>query len=200
MVSVKQMRFVDYPSISFSQDEILRMIVDLHCPLGIEADVTYGNGCFWDGSKPRYRSDLKATGNIIADCCRLPYPNGSLQSLVFDPPFLHKSGEGSMIKERYGDFPSIPLLWEFYRRALREFGRVLKPTGIVVFKCQDTVSCGKNWFSHIEIVNYAKDAGLILKDLFILLAKSRMPQWNRKTYQHARKYHSYFLVFRKTAS
>jgi len=193
-----QMRFVDYPSISFSQAEILRMIVELHCPTGIEADVTYGRGCFWDGTLPKYRSDIVAGGNIIADCCLLPYSNSSLQSLAFDPPFLHKSGEGSMIKERYGDFPSLTLLWEFYRKALREFGRVLQDGGIAVIKCQDTVSSGKNWFSHIEIANYAKEAGFILKDLFILLAKARMPQWNRKTYQHARKYHSYFMVFRKT--
>jgi len=192
----KQFRFVDYPSISFSQDAILRMITELHCPAGIEADVTYGNGCFWDGNKPRYRSDLKATGNIIADCCFLPYASGRIRSLIFDPPFLHKSGDGSMIKERYGDFPSITLLWEFYRKSVQEFKRVMAPDGIVIIKCQDTVSSGKNWFSHVEIINYAKEAGLILKDLFILLAKSRIPQWNRKTYQHARKYHSYFLVFK----
>ena len=114
--TMRQMRFVDYPSISFSQDEIIRMIIELHCPDGVEADVTYGNGCFWSGAKPKYCSDIKPTGNMVADCCCLPYPSDSIHSLVFDPPFLHKSGGGSMIKERYGDFPTVSLLWEFYRK------------------------------------------------------------------------------------
>ena len=39
--------------------------------------------------------------------------------------------------------------------------------------------------------------GLYHKDLFVLLAKSRLIGGNHKNQFHARKFHSYFLVFQK---
>jgi len=191
-----------YPSVSFSQEDILWMILDLHVERAwFHADVTYGNGCFYNGKiqRPAICSDLKTPADLRADARYLPYTSGSIRSLVFDPPFLHKSGKGSMIKERFGDFPSIPKLWKFYQEALIEFNRVLVKHGIVVFKCQDTVSCGKNWFSHVKVTEFAEEAGFRLVDLFVLLAKHRIPQWNRQNWRHARKYHCFFWVLEKVS-
>jgi hypothetical protein len=55
--------------------------------------------------------------------------------------------------------------------------------------------------THANVIEWAKDAGFRLKDLFILAAKHRMPSPNRKGKQkHARIFHSYFLVFEKIQS
>ena len=43
----------------------------------------------------------------------------------------------------------------------------------------------------------AEKYGMRLSDLFVLLAKSRMTI-SQRTQKHARIYHSYFLVFKKT--
>jgi hypothetical protein len=77
---------------------------------------------------------------------------------------------------------------------------ICEEDGIVVFKCQDTVSGGKNHFTHTMIMNMAIEIGFYPKDLFILLAKMRINsfggRWNKQ--EHARKYHSYFIVLQKT--
>lgn len=65
-------------------------------------------------------------------------------------------------------------------------------------KCQDTVDSCKQYFSHVEIINHASKVGFYPKDLFILLAKARIIGENHEKQQHARKFHSYFIVFLKT--
>ena len=86
-------------------------------------------------------------------------------------------------------------LFEMYHGALDEFKRVLAPKGVLVFKCQDTVSCSKQYFSHVEIINYAISIGLYAKDMFVLVANNRIIDPKIKKQQHCRKFHSYFLVF-----
>ena len=87
-----------------------------------------------------------------------------------------------------------------YYNSLKELYRVSANKGIVVFKCQDTVSSGKNHFTHTMIMNMAMEIGFYPKDLFILTSNVRInsfgTKWTRQ--QHARKYHSYFWVFEKT--
>ena len=82
---------------------------------------------------------------------------------------------------------------------LTEAYRVLKPDGILIFKCQDKVSSGKQYMSHVYIMNEAVRIGFYPKDLFVLLAKSRLvADWQKQKQAHARKWHAYFLVFQKS--
>ena len=81
---------------------------------------------------------------------------------------------------------------------MKEFYRILKDKGILIFKCQDKVSSGKQYMSHVFIMNEAVKLGFYPKDLFILLAKSRIvADWQLKNQKNARKFHSYFWVFQK---
>ena len=108
--------------------------------------------------------------------------------------------QGSIIKSRYGSsIQGIPALWQMYSQSLHEFHRVVKPRGWVIFKCQDAVESGKNYFSHVLIATYAAATGFILKDLFVLGAKpgTRMPTWHMQRQRHARKYHCFFWVLQK---
>ena len=98
---------------------------------------------------------------------------------------------------RFHSFKCIADLWEWYDLCIKEFYRVLEANGILIVKCQDTVSSGKQWFSHVHIMNEAEKNGFYTKDLFILVAKSRIIGHNHNIQKHARKFHSYFLVFVK---
>jgi len=198
-------------SISYDQIEIIKNIIDLHIESGvIDCDPTYSTGVFYKKSKiepPKYKFDLYPQSDdvIESNSMNLPLDDESLDSIMFDPPFVVSKGpslknpkKGSnLISSRFSSYESIPLLWNFYKNSLEEFYRLLKPKGMLIFKCQDTVSGGKNYFSHNFVMNKALEIGFYPKDLFVLMAKSRMISGNMKNQQHARKFHSYFWVFQK---
>jgi len=198
-------------SISYDQTEIIKNIIELHIEKGvIDCDPTYSTGVFYKKSgiePPEYKFDLYPQSEKIvkSNSINLPLGDESLDSIMFDPPFVVSKGpslknpkKGSnIISSRFSSYESIPLLWDYYTKSLNEFYRILKPNGVLIFKCQDTVSGGKNYFSHNYVMNKALEIGYYPKDLFILMAKSRMISGNMKNQQHARKFHSYFWVFQK---
>jgi tRNA G10 N-methylase Trm11 len=196
-------------STSYSQEEIIKNILTLHCNgQDVDCDPTYSKGVFYRNiNKPIHKFDLypQTEDTIKADCRDLPLEDGDINVLMFDPPFVIGSGPSltndvkgqSMIQKRFGGFKSGKDLWNFYTESLSEFSRVIKTGGTLIFKCQDVVGSGKQWFSHIFIANMAGNFGFSLKDLFILNAKNRLISGKIKKQIHARKYHSYFLVFKK---
>lgn len=191
-------------SISFDEGEILRNIQELHCPDWFEVDPCYSVGRFYDDfgiPKPKYKFDInpQISGVIEANANRLPFENQTVNSIMFDPPFLageNSDGENTgIICSRFSQFKSITELWLWYQECIIEFKRILKPNGVLIFKNQDTVSSAKQYFSHCHIMNLAVRSGFYPKDLFILLAKSRIIGGNHHKQQHARKFHCYYWVF-----
>lgn len=124
---------------------------------------------------------------------------------MFDPPFLATKGSSlskddnsNKINKRFGVYPTEQELHQFYIDAIKEQYRVLKQDGILIFKCQDKVSSGKQYMSHCFIWQEAINIGFYPADLFILLAKNRIiADWQLKNQKNARKFHSYFWVFKK---
>lgn len=197
-------------SISYSQEEILSWIIKLYCPDGFDLDPTYSKGIFYkyDISRPKYIGDINPTNtNVkVMDCRKLPFKNNSLNSIIFDPPFLATTGKSlksnnnseNIIAKRFTVYNNMQELWKFYKQSLKEFKRKLKYYGYLIIKIQDSISSGKQYLSHHFITNEAIKVGLYPKDLFILLAKNRIiADWQRNQ-KHARKFHCYFLVFQKT--
>lgn len=196
-------------SISYSQSEIIKNILKLHVPDGkIDCDATFGYGGFYkDIPKPEYSFDINPRAPEIqsADCRTLPLGDASINSIIFDPPFLATKGKsfeaenGNIINKRFSVFPDEKSLHQFYIDSMKEFYRILTDNGILIFKCQDKVSSGTQYLSHVFIINQAVSIGFYPVDIFVLLAKSRLTaKWQMKNQLHARKFHSYFLVFRKT--
>lgn len=192
-------------TIGYDQQEMLCNIVNLHLDGKIEVDPTYSKGVFYkDGRvpQPSFKFDLlpKTEDTEQASAENLPFEDNSVCSVVFDPPFIVGHTKGiptGIIGERFHGFPYISDLWHWYDLCLEEHYRILKDGGKLVFKCQDTVSSGKQWLSHVHIINKAESLGFYTKDLFVLLAKSRLIGHNHTNQKHARKFHSYFIVFEK---
>jgi hypothetical protein len=196
-------------SIGFNEGEILGNILALHCPAGFELDPCYSIGSFYDRfgiRRPKLKFDInpQAKGVEEADAANLPVQSGSIQSIMFDPPFLATSGpayesddNSSIITKRFSGFRNMDELWRWYSDCLNEFNRILKDGGVLVFKNQDTVSSAKQYFSHVYIMNEAVKLGFYPKDLFILLAKNRIIGGNHAVQYHARKFHCYYWVFEK---
>ena len=105
---------------------------------------------------------------------------------------------GNIINRRFGVYPNEKALHQFYIDSLKEAYRVLKPHGILIFKCMDKVSSGTQYMSHVFICDEAVRIGFYPRDLFVLLAKNRLTaDWQVKNQRTARKYHSYFWTFEK---
>jgi len=194
-----------------SQDEILNSIQKLYCPDGFECDLTYGNGVFWKNiDRPKYCFDINPTVDFIqkGDSTNIPLKENTLNNIVFDPPFLtyikngkdYKNG-GVIMSKRFGGYYSYEDLETHYWFSLKEMCRVLKKNGKVIFKCQDIIHNHKMHCTHNMIINMADSLGFRLCDMFILVAKHRlpMPQENMPNFKqkHARVFHSYFLILEK---
>jgi len=199
-------------SVYYDQIDILKSIMELCCIERFCADVTYGNGKFYDNDiipSPEYKFDISPQVVNVKEACStcLPMPDNALKSLVFDPPFLTyvraaREGNGNMIMaKRYGGYWKYDELERHYRDTLKEAYRALDKKGIMVFKCQDIIHNHKMHCTHMNVIEWSK--GLFrLKDLFILPAKNRMPipqqaGTKKKVQKHARIFHSYFMVLEK---
>lgn len=202
--------------------DIFPEILELHVPIGsLIADVTYGKGVFWrnvPADDYTVRTTDIATGT---DCRDLPYRESSIDCVVLDPPYMEgfyrkskseKAGSGTHIsfRDAYSNGNEVngsskkrgTAKWhgavtDMYFRSGQEAFRVLKRKGVLIVKCQDEVSGGKQWLTHVEIINEYEKYGFYTKDLFVVVRNNRPGVSRLKKQVHARKNHSYFLVFIK---
>lgn len=163
-------------------------------------DITYGKGVFWrnvNAEKYSFRPSDILTG---INYNYLPYKNNVIDMVVFDPPYMgHNGGKNYAVARNYNvDVPKYDKRYieKLYFGGIDEACRVLRKKGILVVKCQDEIQSGKQRLNHIELIQYCISNGFIIEDIFILVQKNSPIM--RHPYQlHARKNHSYFLVFRR---
>ena len=192
-------------TIGYNQQDMINDICKLHVKDGFHLDPTYSKGVFYKNGvvpQPEIKCDLypQTEDTMKSNANDLPFMDGEIKSIMFDPPFVAgftKAKPTGIIGERFHGFRYIKDLWEWYDECLVEFHRILEKKGKLVFKCQDTVSSGKQWLSHVHIINKAEELGFYTKDMFVLLAKSRLIGHNHANQQHARKFHSYFLILER---
>ena len=192
-------------------EAVLPRILELYVAAGSTvADVTYGKGVFWR-SVPGDRYRLLATDlQTGVDCRDLPYEDGEIDCVVFDPPYMHTPGgtahsthrpferyyrnndTGNRTKAKYHE-----AVLALYEDGGKEAYRVLRPRGVMIVKCQDEVCSNRQRFTHVEIIQAYQELGFAAEDLFVVVRNNR-PGVSRAVRQvHARKNHSYFLVFWK---
>ncbi len=198
-----------FSSYTADNDEVFPFILSLYVkPSSTVADVTYGKGVFWrqvpEGAYNLLPSDL-ADG---IDCRNLPYADQSIDCVVFDPPYMHTPGgtahqnhqnyEGyyknnqASSEKKYHE-----AVLDLYFTAAQEAWRVLRVGGIYVVKCQDEVCANIQRLTHVEIINELQQQGYVAEDLFVVTRRNKPGVSRILTQAHARKNHSYFLVFLK---
>lgn len=209
-----------------TNDELFPSILDLFVPAGETiADVTYGKGVFWrDVESKKYqvlKSDirkLKAKNHshshldLVVDSRNLPYSNDALGAIVFDPPYMHTPGGTAHVghqnyEEYYGNNRTNgsdgnkyhDAVLELYFQSGKEAFRALKNKGVYIVKCQDEVCAGKQRLTHVEIINELANYGFVIEDLFVLVRNGKPGVSRLLKQKHARKNHSYFLVFVKNS-
>jgi hypothetical protein len=195
-------------------DDILKLHVAEN---SVIADITYGLGAFWkDIDTTKYvlhGSDLK-TGT---DWKNLPYADNSIDVIVFDPPYIEGFyrkkatslagvGSHSAFQTAYSNSDVQTTsqtkkyhdaVIEAYLSVIPEVNRVLKKSGKFIIKCQDEVSSNAQKLTHVELIYAYEHHKFYCKDLFVVMRNNK-PNVSRILQQvHARKNHSYFLVFEK---
>lgn len=195
-------------SISDDEDEILLGIMRLHNggrPFAVDATYSVGGLYRRNVPSPLRRFDIAPQSSDVeqADARSLPLEPESVDSVVFDPPFMFNPHGTALThnaaNRRYTMFSDFAELESVYTGALAEFKRVLRPKGIVAFKCQDYTD-SKTTMTHCHVWQWATGLGFYAKDLFV---RYRMhgPAYNPHLKQkHARKFHSYWWVFERARS
>jgi hypothetical protein len=193
-----------------TNDEVFPQILSLYVPKGSKvADVTFGKGVFWKRVNSKdydfYPSDIKDG----IDCRNLPYGNNIFDAVVFDPPYMHTpGGTAHNGHQNYEDYYKNnwssnstkkyhEAVLDLYFTAANEAWRILRGDGVYIIKCQDEVCANRQRLTHVEIINELTRKGFVVEDLFVVVRRNK-PGVSRVLKQvHARKNHSYFLVFRK---
>lgn len=192
-----------------TNDQLIADVARLYLTAGAAvADVTYGQGRFWkktDTSPYRFlASDLEPArpGVLAADFRSLPYRDGSVDAVVFDPPYIHSPGAG-MYASRYNGRATTTAnshagIMAVYQAGMTEAARALRDGGQLWVKCKDTIASERQCWSHIDIHRMAQELGMYARDLFLLVpaAPSTVVSGGRWPRQfHARKVHSYLWIF-----
>lgn len=197
-------------------EDIFPKILQLHVsPGSTVADVTYGKGIFWKKVPKQLYNLLPTDIQTGVDCRNLPYSSGSIDGVILDPPYAegfyrrsveHLAGSGShkAFRETYSNMNETvggpkyhEAVLDLYFKAGREAHRVLRRNGVFIVKCQDEVSANVQHLTHVELVNYYQSLGFHPKDLFVVVRPNKPCVSRIKKQIHARKNHSYFLVFVK---
>lgn len=192
-----------------TNDEVFPHILSLYVePGSVVADVTFGKGVFWRMVPEEAYRLMPSDLSDGIDCRELPYETGSIDCVVFDPPYMHTPGgtahvnhqnyEGYYKNNRASsDKKYHEAVLDLYFTAAKEAWRVLRDGGVYIVKCQDEVCANQQRLTHIEIINELATYGFIAEDLFVVVRNGR-PGVSRVLKQvHARKNHSYFIVFIK---
>lgn len=194
-------------SVSDNQNEILCNILRLYVKSNtFDCDLTFSVGNFYRQiDKPHFRFDINPqTEGVKYLNEAYDIPSYSLHSIVIDLPFIvNANNKGnfsncSKIAKRFDFFQSEEELYKTYENMINLAYDKLSKGGFLVAKLMDV--CGPN--GQIWVANYvhnkAMEYGFILDDTFILIARTKYLYSNGRQQRHARKYHSYFLVFRKS--
>jgi tRNA G10 N-methylase Trm11 len=194
-----------------TNEQLFPAVLELYVPEGARvADVTYGHGVFWRRVDKKKYLLLKSDILDGIDCRNLPYEARSLDCVVLDPPYMHTPGgtahvghqnfesyyknniTGNGTEKKYHE-----AVLDLYFSAGKEAFRILKKGGILIVKCQDEVCANKQRLTHIELTNEYIKYGFLVEDLFVLVRNGRPGVSRMLKQKHARKNHSYFMVFRR---
>jgi predicted transcriptional regulator len=190
-------------SVENQQYQILLSIIKLYLPSKrIDCDLTYSKGNFYKHLiyRPERRYDKYPKSDDV-DPLEKAYElePERLDSVVIDLPFIirRSSSKPSIMDQRYESFRDVKELEDAYKETMSLAERLLKRGGILIVKTQDTSHGKKQIWVHQIVERLAEQLNFSIEDIFINISSHPMAQANFSVVGHARKYHSYFYVFRK---
>ena len=186
-------------TISYDQSEILAWIMKLYNNSeSFDCDLTASKCIFWKSlPQPLHLYDKYPQLEHVKPRSEADALNDeSFNSIVYDLPFIVSSGAIGMIRQRFTHFESIEELFNVNDEMLIRAYRLLRNKGLLVIKTMDCAYGNRQIWVSDYVIRKAEDIGLELIDKFILLSDLRLfPRTHQQ--RVARKYHSYFLVFKK---
>lgn len=102
-----------------------------------------------------------------------------------------------MIARRFNCFYSVDELYKTNVEMLNLAYRKLQKGGYLIMKTMDFVYGTKQYWVSNFVQDKAAATGFILEDTFILVSKHKILSAKIGEQRHARKFHSYFFVFKK---
>jgi tRNA G10 N-methylase Trm11 len=189
-----------------SNAELFPDILSLYVPADSRIlDTTYGKGVFWRNvDKWKYYLDFTDLSMGVDARNLYFYQPGEFDAVVFDPPYMHDSKTAGGFESQYRNRACTATakgghqaVLDLYLQAGEEAARILRPKGIYIVKTQDEICSGKQQWTHMEIIDGLRERGFTSEDLFVLVQSGRPMTMRWKKQLHARKNHSYFLVFRR---
>lgn len=163
-------------------------------------DCTYGMGAFWSRYRPEQLigsdADSVKAPHITCSFTKLPFADGAVHTIVYDPPYKLNGSPDPEIDYRYGvhDYTRwqdrMALIYEGAVECARVLGK-----GFLLIKVQDQVVSGrKRW--QTDLVTEACSIHKLRKvDRFDL--PSYRPQPSGRVQRHSHSNTSQLLVFSK---
>ena len=197
-----------------SDAPILKSLIKIHAPSADMLkilDCTYNRGQMWKGfnidrdySLTTMDIDPRHNTDYVCDFMEMPgVPSKAFDVLVFDPPHLPGKSKGSscVYSDVYGVIGPTKgreknNISGMFKPFLKQAKRVLRPDGIILVKICDLVQGRKYQWQHVELINTARDMGLIPCDLAVKVGSGSIMSSKWKNPYHLRKNHSYWIVIR----
>lgn len=188
-------------SVSDNQNEILHNILYLYIKKDtFDIDLTASICVFYRQiPKPKLLFDKfpqLAGVKPLTDAYQLK--KNTFHSIMIDLPFIVQEGNSSsMVAQRFNSFNSIKELYETNEEMIKLSFGLLSKGGYLIMKTMDMCYANKQYWVSTFIQNKANEIGFELVDTFILIARGKILSTFGKQQRHARKFHSYFFVFKR---
>lgn len=193
-------------TVSSSVSEILRGIALLYNNgNSFECDLTFSKGLFYKNlDPPKFKYDKYPLSENVKPLDEILETDSSdlFNSVVIDLPFLvkdEKSAITSIISRRFTSFRSVQELYTANDSMLQLAYRLLVCRGILVIRTMDINYNSKQYWISDYVCNKALETGFELLDKFILVSNSKLLSPSGYAQHCARKWHSYFFVFKKNS-
>ena len=198
-----EMKATSYLSVSRSQNQILRAILQSHLnnALTYDCDLTFGLGRFYSEllAQPRFRYDICPSRDNVEPLGKaLKLPDECFESIIIDLPFAIIKPTRRRSKPTFESFDSIDELYKAYKCMIELAWRLLKSDGVLVFKTVDFRMDGQPFWISDWTNATALRRGFMLADKYIYIDENAMNEVASSARRARILDHAYFLVFKKS--
>ena len=193
-----------------NDSDLLDIMIPFYChEYGFIVDATCGKRIMWKGILEKYspigwdiRPEVNPQINDSWENLRIHYKK-SVDLIVFDPPHWPTSSKGRInYNDSYGlkDFGGSDSIIKTFPKFFDCAKESLKNNGTVFAKICDLVNGRKSRWQAMEMALAAQNCGFTFCDQIIKVRKNTLISSKWKKQHHARKKHSYWMIFRNGKS